>query len=84
LGKNLSGRVKPYRFKSLGSMATLGRRHGIAVVGGLRLRGILGWGVARGYHLMALPFVARRARVLADWTHAALFRRDVAELTGAA
>jgi NADH dehydrogenase len=65
-------------------MATLGRRHGIAVVGSLRLRGVLGWGVARGYHLMALPFVARRARVLADWTHAALFRRDVAELTGAA
>ena len=44
-------------------MATLGRRHGIAVVGGLRLRGVLGWGVARGYHLMALPFVvAPRAR----------------------
>jgi NADH dehydrogenase len=84
LGRNLSGREKPYRFKSLGSMATLGRRHGIAVVGSLRLRGVLGWGVARGYHLMALPFVARRARVLADWTHAALFRRDVAELTGAA
>ncbi len=84
LGRNLSGREKPYRFKSLGSMATLGRRHGIAVVGGMRLRGVIGWGVARGYHLMALPFVSRRARVLADWTHAALFRRDVAELTGAA
>jgi hypothetical protein len=30
---------------------------------------------------MALPFAARRLRVLADWTAAALFRRDVAELT---
>ena len=29
-----SGRVKPYAYKSLGSMATLGRRHGIATVGG--------------------------------------------------
>jgi NADH dehydrogenase len=84
LARNLKGRERPYSFKSLGSMATLGRRHGIAVVGRLRLRGFSGWTVARGYHLLALPFVARRARVLADWTHAALFRRDVAELTGAA
>ena len=62
-------------------MATLGRRHGIAVVGGLRLRGLAGWTVARGYHLLALPFSSRRARVLADWTAAACFRRDVVELT---
>jgi NADH dehydrogenase len=81
LSRNLRGRVKPYAFKSLGSMATLGRRHGIATVAGVRLRGVLGWSVARGYHLLALPFVARRARVLADWTVAACFRRDVVELT---
>jgi NADH dehydrogenase len=81
LARNLKGSEKPYSFKSLGSMATLGRRHGIATVGAMRLRGIVGWGVARGYHLMALPFVARRARVLADWTVAACFRRDVVELT---
>ena len=81
LSRNLRGRVKPYAFKSLGSMATLGRRHGIATVGAVRLRGILGWTVARGYHLLALPFVSRRARVLADWTVAACFRRDVVELT---
>lgn len=81
LARNLRGRERPYAFKSLGSMATLGRRHGIATVGALRLRGLLGWTVARGYHLMALPFAARRARVLADWTAAACFRRDVVELT---
>jgi NADH dehydrogenase len=77
LARNLTGRAKPYAYASKGSMATLGRRHGIAVVGGLRLRGLAGWAMARGYHLAALPFVARRARVLADWTAAALFRRDV-------
>ena len=42
-----------------------------------RLVVALGWTVARGYHLLALPFASRRMRVLADWTHAALFRRDV-------
>jgi NADH dehydrogenase len=84
LARNLMGRVKPYRYKSKGSMATLGTRHGIAVVGGVRLRGVLGWAFAHGYHLAALPFVSRRARVLSDWVTAALFRRDTAELTGAA
>jgi NADH dehydrogenase len=83
LSRNLRGTPRAYRYRSLGHMATLGRRHGIAVVAGLRLRGILGWAVARGYHVMQLPFASRRARVLADWTTAALFRRDLAELTPA-
>jgi NADH dehydrogenase len=81
LSKNLRGNPKPYKFRSLGHMATLGRRHGIAVVAGLRLRGVAGWMVARGYHVLQLPFASRRARVVADWTAAALFRRDLAELS---
>jgi NADH dehydrogenase FAD-containing subunit len=62
-------------------MATLGRRHGIAVLGRVPVAGLPGWFVARGYHLVQLPLRARRVRVLADWLTAALFRRDVAELT---
>jgi len=81
LARNLRGAVKPYRYRTRGQMATLGRRHGIAVLGAVRVRGVVGWAVARGYHLLQLPFTARRARVLADWTTAALFRRDVAELS---
>jgi NADH:quinone reductase (non-electrogenic) len=82
LARNLRGTPRAYRYRTRGQMATLGRRHGIAVVAGLRVRGIAGWAIARGYHLLQLPFVSRRARVLADWTTAALFRRDVAEVTG--
>jgi NADH:ubiquinone reductase (H+-translocating) len=81
LSKNLRGKEKPYKFRSLGHMATLGRRHGIAVVAGLRLRGIAGWAFARGYHVLQLPFASRRARVVADWATAAIFRRDLAELS---
>ncbi len=77
LSRNLRGREKPYAYTSKGSMATLGRRHGIAVVGRMRLRGLAGWAMARGYHLAALPLAARRARVLGDWMAAAVFRRDV-------
>jgi NADH dehydrogenase len=81
LAENLTGPAKPYGYRTRGHMAGLGRGRGIAVLGPLRLRGAAGWLVARGYHLMALPFAARRLRVLADWTAAAVFRRDVAELT---
>jgi NADH dehydrogenase len=84
LARNLAGTPQPYRFRTRGQMATLGARHGIAAVGALQLRGALGWLTARGYHLMALPFTARRLRVLADWAAAAWFRRDVAAVAPAA
>jgi hypothetical protein len=49
LAKNLRGKERPYECKSLGSMATLGRRHGIATLGALRLLVLLGCSVARVY-----------------------------------
>jgi NADH dehydrogenase len=81
LARNLRGTPKAYAFKTKGQMATLGRRHGIAVVGRMHVRGAVGWAFARGYHLLALPFTARRIRVMADWLAAACFRRDVTALS---
>jgi NADH dehydrogenase len=81
LVRNLRGSPRPYRYRTRGQMATLGSRHGIAVAGGVPVCGLAGWLLARGYHLLQLPFASRRARVLADWIAAACFRHDVAELT---
>ncbi len=81
LAANLTGTPAPYGYKTRGQMATLGSRHGIAVVGRLHVRGIAGWTFARAYHLHQLPFASRRLRVLGDWCTAALFPRDVSELT---
>jgi NADH dehydrogenase len=81
LAHNLQGRAKPYGYRTLGQVASLGRRRGIAQIPGMRLRGYAGWLVARGYHLLQLPSITRRARVITDWTTAALFRRDIAELS---
>jgi NADH dehydrogenase len=36
--------------------------------------------VTRTYHLYQLPLLSRKLRVVADWTVALLFRRDIAEL----
>jgi len=80
LAKNLLGEPRPYRYRMLGQVATLGRYKGIADVMGLRLRGFPGWFVTRSYHLYQLPLLSRKLRVVTDWTVALLFRRDIAEL----
>jgi NADH:ubiquinone reductase (H+-translocating) len=81
LAKNLNGPPRPYGYRMLGQVATLGRYHGIAELPGLRLRGFLGWFVARTYHLYALPTFRRKMRVVTDWTVALFFRRDIVELS---
>jgi NADH:ubiquinone reductase (H+-translocating) len=80
LAKNLGGTPKPYKYRMLGQVATLGRHKGIADVLGLRLRGFLGWFVTRTYHLYQLPLLTRKLRVVTDWTVSLFFRRDIAEL----
>ena len=81
LAKNLTGTPKPYGYRMLGQVATLGRHKGIAEIPGFRLRGFLGWFVARTYHLYQLPLLSRKLRVVVDWTVALFFRRDVVELS---
>jgi NADH:quinone reductase (non-electrogenic) len=81
LAKNLTGPPKPYGYRMLGQVATLGRYKGIAELPGLRLRGFPGWFVARTYHLYALPTFRRKVRVVTDWTVSLFFRRDIVELS---
>jgi NADH dehydrogenase len=80
LAKNLHGEPRPYRYRMLGQVATLGRYKGIADVMGIRLRGFPGWFVTRTYHLYQLPLLSRKLRVVTDWTTSLFFRRDIAEL----
>lgn len=81
LAANLTGTPKPYGYRMLGQVATLGRYKGIADVLGIRLSGFPGWFVARTYHLYALPLLSRKLRVVTDWTTSLFFRRDIAELS---
>jgi NADH dehydrogenase len=80
LAKNFRSESRPYRYRMLGQVATLGRHKGIADVLGLRLRGFPGWFVTRTYHLYQLPLFSRKLRVVVDWTVALFFRRDISEL----
>jgi NADH dehydrogenase len=80
LARNLRESPRPYRYRMLGQVATLGRYKGIAAVLGIRIRGFPGWFVTRTYHLIQLPLFSRKLRVVVDWTVALFFRRDIAEL----
>lgn len=73
---------RPYRFRSLGQVATLGRAEGIADLRGVRLSGLPGWLAARGVHLMQVPGASGRLGVLSDWMLALLFHRNLVTVAG--
>lgn len=82
LARNLTGDPRPWRFRMLGQVATLGRYKGIAELPGrVRLRGFPAWWITRTYHLYQVPGLSRKLRIVADWTIALLFRRDIAEFS---
>jgi NADH dehydrogenase len=74
------GPCKPYRHRYAGSVASLGLYKGVAEVYGLRMRGFLAWFMHRTYHVSRMPTLNRKVRIVADWTEALLFRREVVAL----
>jgi NADH dehydrogenase len=75
-----NGKVKPFRYKTQGVFADLGRHKAVAVVRGLKLRGFPAWWAARTYHVVAMPGIGRRVRLIVDWTVGLFFGRADAEL----
>jgi len=77
----LEGREpEPYRHSYAGSVASLGLHKGVAQVYGVKLKGWPAWFMHRTYHVSRVPTFNRKARVVADWTLAAVFRREVISL----
>jgi NADH dehydrogenase FAD-containing subunit len=70
----------PYRHKYAGSVASLGLHKGVAQVYGVKLKGWPAWFMHRGYHVSRVPTFNRKARVVADWALASVFRREVIAL----
>ncbi|MFF4603503.1 NAD(P)/FAD-dependent oxidoreductase [Streptomyces sp. NPDC001339] len=74
------GPIVDYAYKYAGSVASLGLHKGVAHVYGRKLRGYPAWLMHRVYHLGRLPTFNRKARVLAEWTLAGLFKREIVSL----
>jgi NADH dehydrogenase len=72
---------KPFRYRTLGMMASLGARKAVAQLPGDRvLTGFPAWFLWRSYYLSRLPGLDRKLRVAFDWTLDLLFPRDISEL----
>ncbi|MFF2726972.1 NAD(P)/FAD-dependent oxidoreductase [Streptomyces sp. NPDC058008] len=77
----LDGRPpEEYRHSYAGSVASLGLHKGVAHIYGRKLKGYPAWLMHRVYHLSRVPTFNRKARVLAEWTLAGLFKREIVSL----
>jgi NADH dehydrogenase len=74
------GSLRDYKHAYAGSVASLGLYRGVAEIYGIKLRGFPAWWMHRTYHVSRMPTFNRKIRIIADWTGALLFRREVVSL----
>ena len=72
------GRKRPFAFKTLGQLAAIGRRTGVANILGINFSGFVAWWMWRTIYLMKLPRFERKVRVALDWTLDLCFAKDLA------
>src|ERR1700732_2996431 len=57
---------KPFRYASLGQLAAIGRRCGVANILGLNFSGFIAWWLWRTVYLSKLPRLEKKVRVAMD------------------
>jgi NADH dehydrogenase len=74
----LSGRaLKPFCFRTIGLLASIGRRTGVARIFGFNLSGFFAWWLWRTIYLSKLPGLDKKVRVAFEWTLDLVFHKDV-------
>ena len=71
---------KPFEYRSLGTMASLGGRTGVADILGIKITGFLAWAAWRAFYLSLLPSFRTRIRVAMDWTLDLILSRSIAQI----
>ncbi len=69
--------LKAFSFKTIGLLASIGRRRGVARICGFNFSGFFAWWLWRTIYLSKLPGLDRKIRVAFEWTLDLLFRKDV-------
>jgi NADH:ubiquinone reductase (H+-translocating) len=72
--------LTPFSFKTIGLLASTGRRMGVARIFGFNFSGFFAWWMWRTVYLSKLPGVDKKIRVAFDWTLDLLFPKDVCAL----
>src|SRR5215475_11900801 len=78
IARALAGRpLKSFSFKTIGLLASIGCRTGVARVLGFNFSGFFAWWLWRTIYLSKLPGLDKKVRVAFDWTLDLLFPKDV-------
>ena len=70
-------KLKPFLFKGLGELASIGHRTAVASIMGMQFSGFIAWFMWRSIYLSKLPGLDRKLRVMIDWTLDLFFPRDI-------
>ena len=73
------GRKKPFVFSTIGQLAAIGRRTGVANILGINFSGFIAWWLWRTIYLSKLPRFEKKLRVALDWTLDLLFSKDLVQ-----
>ena len=77
------GPKKPFVFSTLGQLAAIGKRTGVAQVFGFNFSGFVVWWLWRTIYLSKLPRLEKKCRVALDWSLDLLFSKDLVQFTTA-
>ena len=69
--------LRSFSFKTIGLLASIGRRMGVARIFGFNFSGFFAWWMWRTVYLSKLPGLDKKVRVAFDWTLDLLFPKDV-------
>jgi NADH dehydrogenase len=70
------GTPKPFKFRTLGLLASIGHRTGVARILGMNFSGFMAWWLWRGIYWMKLPRTEKKLRVALDWALDVFFAKD--------
>lgn len=73
------GNLKPFSFSTIGQLAAIGRRTGVANIFGINFSGFPAWWMWRTIYLSKLPRFEKKQRVALDWTLDLLFSKDLVQ-----
>jgi NADH dehydrogenase len=77
----LAGRQKkPFRFSTIGQLASIGHRHGVANILGMNFSGFAAWLLWRCVYLLKLPRLAKKTRVALSWSLEMIFSKDLEQM----
>lgn len=84
LGRNIAAAVKGgakrrFVFKTIGQLAAIGRRTGVAKIFGFKFSGSIAWWLWRTIYLSKLPRFEKKLRVALDWTLDLVFSKDLVQ-----